>query len=62
MALREQLDEELADNDEEPSDNDEKAYQRGWDQVFSAFDGVHPSVVAEVFGHKDLICMGQKNY
>ena len=33
-----------------------------WDQVFSAFDGVHPSVVAEVFGHKDLICMGQKNY
>ena len=69
MALGKQLDEESADNDEESfdndeesSDNDEKAYQRGWDQVFSAFDGVHPSFVAAHFDHKDLIFMGRKDY
>ena len=56
-------DEESVDNDdEESSDNDEKAYRRGWDQVFSAFDGVHPSFVAEHFDHKDLIFMGRKDY
>eukprot|EP00435_Cladocopium_sp_Y103_P021386 s911_g5.t1 len=45
MALGEQLAEESAENDEESADNDEKAYQRGWEQVFSArhIFSAHPS-------------------
>ena len=59
--------EESTDNDEDEessSDNDEKAHRRGWEQVFSAFQGygVHPSMVSEMFDHKDLIFMGRKDY
>lgn len=56
---------DATDNDEESSsDNDEKAYRRGWEQAFSAFEGygVHPAMVSGMFDHKDLIFMGRKDY